>query len=140
VSDDNNFTPQPPSMPTGPDHFVIKIAKAIRHECWGPRPGSVEWHNFASYRRHTIAKALGVLAVLQKLPVDMLKVGGEALGEIFETATPIEDFLRIWNAMLAYAKAQHEVESEKRRQGELELRWARQAVEDEQLGKRGRLG
>jgi hypothetical protein len=136
---DNTLTPQPPSMPSAPDHFVIKIAKAIRHECWGPRPGSVEWHQFASYRRHTIAKALGVLAVLEYLPADMLKVGGEALAEVFETSTPVEDFLRIWNAMLAYAKNQHETEAEKRKEWEQELRWARQAVEDEEASRKGRL-
>jgi hypothetical protein len=137
VSDDT-FS-QPPSLPTAPDHFVVKIAKAIRHECWGPRPGSAEWHQFASYRRHTVAKALAVLAVLENLPADMLRVGGEALAELFETATPVEDFLRIWSAMLAFAKNQHEVEAERRKQDDQELRWARQAVEDETAGRQGRL-
>jgi hypothetical protein len=135
----NNFTPPPPSMPTAPDHFVIKIAKAIRHECWGPRPGSVEWHRFASYRRHTIAKALDVLAVLENLPADMLRVAGEQMAATFETESPIQDFQQVWNAMLAYAKAQHEVESERRKQHEQEMRWARQAVEDEEASRKGRL-
>jgi hypothetical protein len=126
-------------MPTAPDHFVTKIAKAIRFEPWGPRPGSVEWHNFASYRRHTIAKVLGVLAVLENLPADMLRVAGEQMAATFETETPIEDFLRVWSAMLAFVKNQHEVESERRKQHEQEVRWAQQAIEDEEEARKGRL-
>jgi hypothetical protein len=41
--------------------------------------------------------------------------------------------------MIAFGKTQYEVESEKRKVAEQELRWARETIEDEAAARRGRL-
>jgi hypothetical protein len=69
----------------------------------------------------------------------MLKAGADALSAIFETDDPASDLKKVWSAMIAFAKAQYEIDSEKRKVAEEELKWARQAIEGEEAAKRSRL-
>jgi hypothetical protein len=134
-------TASPPPLPAGakPDGLVVKIAKCIRYEPWSYKPGSQEWNSYERYRGHTLRQALAITDALETLPPDMMKAGADALSAIFETDDPAGDLRKIWSAMIAFAKAQYEVESDQRKQQEQELKWARQAIEDEEAAKRGRL-
>jgi hypothetical protein len=110
--------------------MILKLAKGIRAEAWTQIPGSRQEATFSAYRLSTLKVARGLVVPLSTPSPAMLAAGAAALAEIFETDTPVDDVLRIWRAMIDAILPEWEIEYERRRDAEQQMRFARELVED----------